>query len=482
MKRLLTFFTPVLLAATLHVQAAHAWEPGTTHAGLTEQSALSSSLHKRLQQLFGESQGLYTMLTVPKKDAPGLFEIIGRLNPTHGYVPDASGRMTALSWLVLGAVVADVPATSAANHFFNPEAGTGLQNSTEPGPVGRLQLAEARAGKGPSLHAGGMSAEAWWKSPENPLGYDGFASQFRKAVIASTPGERERHLAGSLVAAGSMLHILQDMGAPSRVRDDISAHQQRLGNNQSDRGSRLERVAALAFGRLGVPAASKAPLLPSLDTHFTNAEHTGLADIISQSYFSAGTLPKSFKVTRNTGNTAFRGSLDAHLRRPAPASSSGEFGGHFDLVAARNDEGATWRSDSGACLAQYRIEKARIHWSIDDDCVLSQLEAILPKVAGYGASFLAALYPDDLAVQLRDGKLTLLIGANHYGAGSVHVYADTVDGTRREYFSAELTGTESTRMIPKPPAGSTHLAVLFDGLDKAGAPALASLASPWPLP
>ena len=38
--------------ATAHPGTAPAWEPATTHAGLTEQAALTSVLHQRLQQQF----------------------------------------------------------------------------------------------------------------------------------------------------------------------------------------------------------------------------------------------------------------------------------------------------------------------------------------------------------------------------------------------------------------------------------------------
>ncbi len=482
MKRLLTIFAPLLLAVTLHASTASAWEAATTHAGLTEQSALSSDLHKRLQEQFGSAQGLYTLLAVPKGDAPQLFEIVSRLNPTHGYVPDASGRMTALSWLVLGSVVADVPAAHARNHFFDPLTGDGLTNSTESGLSSRARLAIERGGRGPSLKAGGRSAQAWWQAADNPLGYEGFATQFRKAVSAQTAGERSRHLAGSLVATGAMLHILQDMGSPSRVRDDIRSHQQQVGSSASDRGSRFERIAALAFGRLGIPGAAKAPALAARADFFSNQEGTGLADVTSRQYFSANTLPKRFSVTRNTGNTAFRAALDSHLRRPSPSSSSGKFGSRFDLVAARNDEGATWQTDSGACLAQYHLRKATVEWSISDDCALEQLEEILPQVAGYGISFLESLYPSDLKLESASGKLAVKLNEARYGAGKLVLFTEAADGLRTEYYSADLTGTETQVVVPSPPAGSTRVSALFDGKDVLGTALLASDSSPWPLP
>ncbi len=482
MKRFLTILAPFLLAATLSTGDASAWEAATTHAGLTEQSALSSTLHKRLQEQFGASQGLYTMLTVPKKDAPKLFAIVDRLNPTHGYVPDANGRMSALSWLVLGSVVADVPSEHAMNHFFNPLTESGLTNSTESGIVEQVHLGVLRAGNGPSLKAGGMSAKLWWKSPENPLGYEGFAAQFRKAASAETRAERDRHLAGSLLAAGAMLHIVQDMGAPSRVRDDISAHQQQVGSTDTDRGSRFERIAALSFGRLGIPKATAVPALTSLGAHISNPQGTGLADVITRSFFSAGTLPTSFKVTRNTGSSGFRTTLAKHLLRPLPAGTSEDGATRFDLVAARNDDGATWRSKSGTCLAEYQIKNAKVRWSISDACALDQLEAILPTVAGYGISFLESLYPSDLGIASIDGKTSVTFDAQRYGPGRVRLFAEAEDGRRSEFFSADTKGGETTLAIPLPPTTATRITAFFDGTDAKGAPRLASASVAWPLP
>ncbi|MCX5743166.1 MAG: hypothetical protein NT062_11800, partial [Proteobacteria bacterium] len=105
-------------------ELAHAWESETTQAGLAEQAALSSNLHKRLV-LLGFSGGLFEPLTVPPADAPQLIEALKLLSPTHGSVPDARGRQTALAWLAAGAALADIPAANGANHFFDPTTGLG---------------------------------------------------------------------------------------------------------------------------------------------------------------------------------------------------------------------------------------------------------------------------------------------------------------------------------------------------------------------
>src|SRR5205823_5421296 len=60
-------------------------------------------------------------------DAPALIADLKLLSPTHGSVPDARGRQTALAWLAAGAALADIPASHGANHFFDPTTGRGWE-------------------------------------------------------------------------------------------------------------------------------------------------------------------------------------------------------------------------------------------------------------------------------------------------------------------------------------------------------------------
>ena len=68
------------LALTLSAAPAAAWEPETTHAGLAEQAALASRLHKRLVTL-GFTGGLFEQLTIPPLDAPALLAALKLLRP-----------------------------------------------------------------------------------------------------------------------------------------------------------------------------------------------------------------------------------------------------------------------------------------------------------------------------------------------------------------------------------------------------------------
>lgn len=470
-----TLFAAFLVLASTSGDAA-AWEAATTHAGLTEQSALASSLHSRLREHLAADRGLLATLTVPEADAPKLYDVLRRLNPTHGYVPDARGRMTALSWLVAGSVLADVPVSQAENHFFDPRTGQGLGNATAGGFLQSLRLSALRVGSGASLSPGGEPALQWWRDDDNSLSYSGFADQFRKAVMAQTPLERERHLAGALLAAGGMLHVLQDMGSPSHVRNDIAAHNEQIGTSRSDRGSRFERVAALAFGRLGVPKPVSAPSIFGLAPLFSNAEGTGLADVIESGYFSSGTLPKPTKADRNAGSSTLQRLIQANLRRPEPAPPA-----RLDVVAARNHDGAAWVNEQGVCLTRYQWKRAELQFWIDDSCALEQLETILPQVGAYGIAFLDMLFPGDLRLEASGTGLQVGVDDARYGAGTVHVFADAADGTRTQYHSAQLPAGSQGLLVPAPPAGSARVTVLFDGQDTNGAPLLATTTSSWPV-
>ncbi|HTN24408.1 MAG TPA: hypothetical protein VL120_10505, partial [Solirubrobacteraceae bacterium] len=226
-----------IAAATLiggTTSTAWGWEAETTQAGLAEQAAQSSALHARMIQL-GFSQGLFEQLTIPPADAPTLIEALSRMSPSEGYVPDARGRQYALSWIAAGAAVADQPTKYAANHFYNLFTGKGLTRA-DIGVVGRAKSAVlSRLGRA-TLPSTGVPAPDWVTAKDNPLGLDGFLDQYAKAIRSGTPGERNRAMAGALVAAGAILHVLGDLGAPSRVRGDAAAHLERIGPGRDDLG------------------------------------------------------------------------------------------------------------------------------------------------------------------------------------------------------------------------------------------------------
>ncbi len=452
----------LIVIAALATPAA-AWEPETTHAGLAEQAALASRLHKRLVTL-GFTGGLFEQLTIPPADAPALTAAIKLLSPTHGAVPDARGRQVAMSWLAAGAALADVPAANGANHFYDPATRRGWfapERGVLAGASDKIREAIGRA----ALPPRGVPAPDWVTDKTNPFNLDNFLGQYAKAVTAKTAGERSRHMAAALIAAGAIIHTLGDLGAPSRVRGDELSHLEPMGAGPDDLGSRFERIAALAHGRLGVAAPTRVITRTHLREFFTGhtKEGDGLADVIARSYFSPHTLPSSTRVGAETR---------PKLSRPEPALPA-----RLNLMAASRDDGTTLRDASGICLARYKVDHGVLGFWIDDDCMLEQIAAILPEVAAYEAGLLDFLLRGDLTINVGDG---VVVSGAGFGAGTVEVLAEDDRGVRTSLGAAQVAGGPAQGdLIRVPaPATATRVVAVYRGVDSAGEPVVAVGAMP----
>lgn len=458
----------ILVAMTARPSAG--WDAATTHAGLTEQAALASSLHTRLIREHARPQGLYQQLVIPPQDAPELFAVLRRLNPIHGYVPDQRGRQTAMAWLVAGSVIADSTDELAAQHFFDPRTGNGLNKSGLAGLTKRIRMRLTAALGGDRLPPNGGPAPDWIVAKDNPFNLAGFHSQYVKSITSRTPGERDRHLAGALVAAGAMLHVLEDMGSPSHVRGDIRAHFDRLGPEASDTGSRFEYVAALAFGRLGVPAPAAPVADRPLRSFFTAEDSSGLADRIHRSWFSAYTLPRPLDLGSDPV-VSVRKNLPGTVRRALPAP-----GRHLDLASGRQGKGEL-RTTSGVCLAKYRIDSRRLSWFIDDRCAVEQIAAILPTVGAYATGMLDSLFRGSLAIEGDGSTKVVRVGSVALGAGTLRYFADDARGVRSEIGKADVPSAAAGAVLgqmPAAPSGARALTVLFEGQSADGRPLVAT--------
>jgi hypothetical protein len=438
-----------ILALVLATQSAGAWEAQTTHAGLAEQAALASRLHRRLVTL-GFNGGLFEPLTIPPADARALIEDLHLLSPTHGSVPDARGRQAALSWIAAGAALADVPAAHGANHFYDPATHKGWERPS-------------RFLRGLDLPEHGVPAPDWVIDKQNPFNLAGFLDQYAKAVTAATPGERSRAMAGALIAAGAMLHVLGDLGAPSRVRSDFDAHLEPLGGGGDDIGSRMERIAALAYGRLGVPVPGRTITRTHLRDYFTSADGTGLADVIARSYFSPNTLPQSARVSDTP---------------PALVRAKPGLPAKLNLMAAGREEGTTLHANDGTCLARYRIDHSIITFSLDDDCMLEQLAVIMPEVAAYETGLLDFLLRGELALALDQGQVA--VSAKGLGAGTVDILVEDERGVRTSIGKTAIPGGTASDQLAKiaMPTYGTRVVAVFAGADAAGEPIVAVGALP----
>ena len=459
MKRLV--LTAVLGTALLAPSVAHAWEPETTQAGLAEQAALASKLHKRLVNL-GFTGGLFEPLTIPPADAPALIAAVKLLSPSHGSVPDARGRQAALSWLTAGAALADVPAAHGANHFYDPDTRRGWEKPGRGvinGITDKVREAIGRA----DLPERGVPAPDWVIAKDNPFNIGAFYAQYAKAVSAKTPGERSRHMAAALVAAGAILHALGDLGSPSRVRGDELAHLDPLGAGPDDLGSRFERIAALAHGRLGVPAPSRKIERNHVREFFASKDGGGLADLIARSYFSPNTLPRESRIG---------GDNRPPLARPKPALPT-----RLNLMAASRDDGTTLRNSSGICLARYKVEHGMLSFWMDDDCMLEQVTAILPEVASYEAGLLDFLLRGELTIQVGP---SIVVTGKGLGAGTVEVLVEDDRGVRTSLGTTPTEGSVEAAAVANvgAPSSGTRVVAVFRGVDRNGEPMVATGAMP----
>ncbi len=451
MKRIASALAAIALCAT----PAGAWEAQTTSAGLAEQAALASRLHGRLEML-GFHGGLFEPLTIPPADAPALITALHLLSPSQGAVPDTRGRQPALAWISAGAALADVPASHASNHFFDPQTGLGWIR-----PERGISDVVRELVRHVDLPARGVPAPDWVTAKDNPFNLASFIDQYAKAATAPTPGERSRHMAAALIAAGAMMHTLGDLGAPARVRGDYAAQLDPLGGGPDDLGSRFERIAALAYGRLGAPQPSRTITRTRLRDYFTSKDGTGLADVIAHGYFSPNTLPETTKIGDDTKPV---------LARPKPALPA-----RLNLMAASRDDGAVVRNAAGVCLARYRVAHDIITFSLDDDCMLEEVNAILPEVASYETGLLDFLLRGELVVTI---GADVAITGKGLGAGTIEVLAEDDRGVRTSLGAQDTSGGDGAVVHVPLPAQGVRVTAVYRGVDAIGEPLVAVGAAP----
>jgi hypothetical protein len=431
-----------IVAAVAATTPAHAYH-AATHAGLTERAALASSLHKRLGERFGRALGLYEQLSLDGGDRnPTRRELLRRLSqldPESGYVPER-GRMSALGWLVAGSVAEGVPADRARNHFFDPSRGRGLDEAEGEALRTRMRSAATGVGSvrgvftGSTFDGSGMASPEWLRSPDNEWGLARFLDEMERAVAAPTAAERDGALARTLVAAGAVVHLLEDAGDPTFVRDDYRVALEAAAGP-------YESYVASRYGRLGVPDLDGAAVTkPRLGALFHDSDGSGLADRTQSRFFSPGTLPGSGRYTRP---------------QTAPGDSVEGYG-------------------SGAVphLVRYQKTERGIVWGLDERCFSDYAAALLPETARYAAGALEVLFRGKLDVTAEHGVATVNVRDIGLGKGKLSVYADVGDGPRRLVRTRDVGGAGDGDSLGDTnlPAGTKRVGVVFRGVDALGEP------------
>jgi hypothetical protein len=428
------FFT---LALTLlsGLGSARAYEP-TTIAGLTEKAALASSLHKWMLRS-GHPLGLYEPLKLAADRE--LARRLTMLDPEGGYAPDG-GKNAALGWLTAGAVLEMVPAARGRHHFFDPSTGLGL-NERGGAPL-RTRLSDVVSGigslrgvfTGASFDGTGIAAPVWVGAPGNEWGLVRYLDERGRAASAPTAKERDGALARALIAAGSIVSVLEQMGDPAHVRNDYRVALEA-------EGGRYQQAVAARFGRLALPDPDPAALSPlRLGELFHDAAGHGLADRTQRRFFSPGTLPPS----------SFA----------APSVEAGDgLGG--------------WATGEVKHLAAWeRLPDGRIRWFLDGRCERDYADALLPEVGRYARAALDLLFRGRLELEEHDGGIRVIARELALGPGVLTLYAEDASGTRTRLSARSLTAGAVGEELGsfERPAGARRVAAVFRGSDANGEP------------
>jgi hypothetical protein len=480
-------------AAALAPAPARAYDPATTHAGLTERSVLASDLHKVLSRRMGRPLGLFEPVpldaaALPLAEARNLEARLATLDPAGGYRP-AGGAAPALSWVVAGAVIALTPPERAGNLFYDPARGSGL---TEGGGFteflhGTQLLLDSTgsvraASTGTSFNLTGPPATQWLLAHDNDVGLTAFYDGLEAAATGEDAVHRSTALARALMALGGTLAVLQDAGEPAHVRNDfLGAYLDSAGSGPFDRSSAFERFVADAYGRVGVPAAGTPVDRPTVMAYFTGSDGQGLADRTQRRFFSEGTVPEDAIVERDSTAADVmrdaRGTLTYGLpvlprlelramgeRRYVYAVTSGSNAGERFTSAPPRAPAA--KAGARKVLGYERVP-GRVRFFLDRAVFADSARALLPEIAAYGTGLVDHLFRVEVQLAMGGGAVsTHVVGA--HGAvrgGQIRVYADDAKGIRRLAGTIPADGEGSVAL----PAGSRRVAAVLRAEDDAGA-------------
>jgi hypothetical protein len=480
MTRMMTIRMVVAAALLLTTLPARAYDPSTTHAGLTEQAVLASELHRVLAHRLSRPLGLFEPIVLNRGDLdPTIGRVLGgrldALDPAGGYRPDPDGAASALAWVVAGTVIAETPAERAQNLFFDPSRGTGLTQAGGAFQLGhevRMLFAEGgglrAAATGTTFNLTGRPSPEWLMAPDNDVGLKAFYDGLEQATVAERPGPRATGLARALLALGGTLAVLEDAGDPAHVRNDFrGAYMVDGGSSVFDRGSPFERYVAETFGQAGVPAAGRPVNRPTVMAYITAADRQGLADRTQRRFFSDGTLPEPVVVDRLTTGAEVMHDARESLPYALPSVP------HLDLAAMGDIHYAYASPEPGGPAANKRRLLAylrvpgRVKFFLDRAVYRDSARALLPEIGAYAAGLVDHLFRADIHLDIKSGSVAVSVtdARGTVRKGEVRLYADDATGHRTAFASVSSSATSSTLTIP---AGARRIAAVLRGEDDAG--------------
>ncbi|MEO5767960.1 MAG: hypothetical protein ABIS92_06380 [Polyangia bacterium] len=464
--RLATGITGAVIAACLLVAAAarpaRAYDPATTHAGLTQQAAIASALHRVLALRLARPLGVFEPLALHPEllatdERRELMARLMALDPAGGYRPGDDGVAPALAFVVAGSVIAKTPPERVQNMFFDPSTGAGLRDDAAiDGFVHALRLfadaggstRQLATGAGFALH--GEPSLKWLDDPLNDGGLAVFQQQLERALVEPDPAARSSALARALMALGGVLTVLEDAGNPPQVRNDFRAtYLKGRASSPFDRSSRFEHAVADFYGWGGIPSPRVVVRRPNVRSYFTAADGQGLADRTQRRFFSEGTVPRDGVIEHDT--TAADVVRDARqsltyalpsiehldLRHLGDRHYVMAIDGPGDVLRGTAADGSSSPPATAAAprrILAYERVAGRVRFFLDGRVHADTARVLLPEIAGYAAGLIDHLLRAEVQLT-REGatvRANVMAPAGPIQGGKLRIFADDAHGQRRE--------------------------------------------------
>lgn len=449
---------------------AHAWDPSTTHLGITDRAVLESAVHLRWMAASELQRGLFTPLRVdPARLRPSERRFLGAalaqapsgdgVQPLGGpgacpgpKAPPATQlfcvegdvwEMPAVQWLQLGVIAELVPSARAVHHFVDRDDPASPRFSD---PQQRPLVLRARQFRhngaplagyitGTSFSGTGASATAWLADKDDPLAPPRTFAHLELASTHPDPRARDHHLAMALIGLGALLHVLQDMSVPAHARGDVTAFFSALSSTAGDRGLPFSEIARLSFGRHALPgrrpaeavqASRGVALAAGLAGHFLGGPtYEGLAVFTGRRFLSEHSVPEpQFIEPELTAEKAAAqllagadldpGEVAGATMSPWPAPR-----GYIKTVTGRP-------------LAAFDTDDVgRVRPYIDEAVYREQFAQLVPRAVEASRSLLDWLWPSwpELTYDAAAGTLDLEVAAD-LQSPEVLVFTQTAEGQR----------------------------------------------------
>jgi hypothetical protein len=505
-----------LLAVALAASPRHAsaYDPATTHAGLTQRAALASTLHATLARRFGRPLGLFEPVAfradlLPEDQGRFLNARLAALDPSGGYRPGDDGVATALGWLVAGSVIAWTPAERGQNSFLDPTRGAGLAEGGGLGGLGQSLRLLLDGGSlrgwatGTDFDLTGAPSTTWLQSGHNDVGLPSLYDQLELGIAGGDAAVRNTALARALMALGGVVAVLQDVGEPARVRNDFRGAFLQSNSSGSpgpfNRSSAFERFVADNYGVAGVPAAGKPIDRPTVMAFFTAADAQGLADRTQRRFFSDGTLPEDGVVDRGTTpQEIVRSARDSLVfglpglprlelremgRKHYVYALGEERQGRLVLTSAKPPVARAPAGSTASALAlagaaapprrllAYQRVPGRVRFFLDRGVYEDTARVLLPEIGAFSAGLIDLLLRGEAAIKI-DGataQVSVTGARGNISAGKLRVFAQDKSGVRREIGSWPASAVAGGQVVSvSVPAGTHLLAAVLRGQDDAG--------------